>query len=130
YHTNALNKIDTENDLLYLGLLLPNAFSRSHFMRFLLPDDMNDDNDAVSDCKDNLLFLINVTFPIFERAFFISLVDYARGINSDNPLVYVKQQLEEYVNRNYMTLTKNGYFANSIESKTSFSLMSWEPLSI
>ena len=71
--------------------------------------------------------MINIVFPIFERAFFISLFDHAKSIDEDNPLKLMKTYMEEYIAKNYLRVTRNGYFARSSNPNN---IISWAPLVI
>ncbi len=118
----VIDEVD-DIDVLKLGLQLPNAFSRSHIMRYL-----SSITEDIYELKDKLLYLTKVVFPIFEHAF----IDYFRttSASNKNPLVSARKHLEEYVTNNLTHVTKNGFFAKSRMEDNQYNVISWNSLTI
>ncbi len=93
---------NTDERILNLCTMLPNVFSRNVFIDYFGYAKYEENNDYKNriynfSC-DSLEFLINGTFPIFEKTFFITFFDYCSN-KLKKSLVEMNDILSDYVEK-------------------------------
>lgn len=102
-----MNSVD-EDDLDYLikimemGIYLPNAFSRSFFMRYFFGFETGHKTSGV------ISHMINFLFPLYEKAFFITLFECCKFKEGTIDILHFANiQLQDYTVKNLDKLLKN-----------------------
>nr|WP_312577721.1 hypothetical protein [Sedimentibacter sp.] len=103
---------NTDEEIIKKCMLLPNVFTRKIFAERFSRSSY--DEESYYNVIDDLNHLLNVTFPIFEKAFFITLYEYC---TTNSKQAEVKKRLK------YMNDLLTNYIDNKIYKEKDFNVL-------